>query len=230
MSAPAVGQRAWPTPRAALFDLDGTLLDTAPDIAHALNRLLAEERREPLPFASIRPQVSHGSVATVRAGFPDAREPEFERLRLRFLDLYRERVAVETQPFAGCEHTLQRLEAAHIPWGIVTNKPGWLTDPLLAAMRLDVRAGCVLSGDSLDQRKPHPRPLRVAAALLGHAPRDCVFVGDARRDVDAARAAGMCALGAAFGYLGAEDSPDEWLADGWLDHPTDLLAWFGLPA
>jgi phosphoglycolate phosphatase len=218
-----------PAPLAALFDLDGTLLDTAPDIAHALNRLRAEHGRDPLPFDLIRPQVSHGSFATVRAGFPDAQGDAFESLRLRFLDLYLERIAVETRLFDGFEQTLQRLEAADVPWGIVTNKVGWLTDPLLRALELDRRAGCMLAGDSLDERKPHPRPLRVAAALLDVAPEACIFVGDARRDIDAARAAGMRALGASFGYLGAEESPELWQADGWLDRPTDLLAWFGLP-
>ncbi len=213
---------------AALFDLDGTLLDTAPDVAHALNRLLREQSRSDLPFERIRPQVSHGSVATVRAGFPDASPEEFETLRARFLDLYRERIAVDTRLFDGFERTLQVLEGAAIPWGVVTNKPGWLTDPLLAELGLDRRAACVLAGDSLDQRKPHPRPLRVAAGLIGLPTDRCVFVGDAQRDIEAARGAGMLALGARFGYLGSDDRPEEWLADGWLDTPTDLLAWFGL--
>ena len=223
--APAAGR---PSLAAALFDLDGTLLDTAPDVAHALNRLLREQARAELPFAQIRPQVSHGAVATVRAGFPDALPQEFAILRARFLDLYRERVAVDTRLFDGFEHTLQVLEGAGVPWGIVTNKPGWLTDPLLAALQLDRRAACVLAGDSLDERKPHPRPLRVAAALVGLPPARCVFVGDAQRDIDAARGAGMLALGARFGYLGSDDRPEQWRADGWLDTPTDLLAWFGL--
>lgn len=213
---------------AALFDLDGTLLDTAPDIAHALNRLLREQSRCDLPFELIRPQVSHGSVATVRAAFPDAGPGEFEILRARFMDLYRERIAVDTRLFDGFERTLQVLEDAAIPWGVVTNKPGWLTDPLLAELGLDRRAACVLSGDSLDQRKPHPRPLRVAAGLIGRQADQCVFVGDAQRDIEAARGAGMLALGARFGYLGNDDRPEEWQADGWLDSPTDLLAWFGL--
>ena len=215
-------------PLAALFDLDGTLLDTAPDIAHALNRLLRERSRAELPFERIRPQVSHGAVATVRTAFPEATGEDFERLRARFLDLYRERVAVDTRLFEGFERTLEVLEAAAIPWGVVTNKPGWLTDPLLAILGLHRRAYCVLAGDSLDQRKPHPRPLRVAAALIGVPAAGCVFVGDAQRDIDAARGAGMLALGARFGYLGVDDRPQDWLADGWLDTPTDLLPYFGL--
>lgn len=227
-SQPNSPAAARPALAAALFDLDGTLLDTAPDMAHALNHMLREQSRNELPYAQVRPRVSHGAVATLRAGFPDASPEEFELLRLRFLSLYRERIAVETRLFDGFEHTLQTLERAGIPWGIVTNKPGWLTDPLLAALQLDGRAACVLSGDSLDQRKPHPRPLLVAAGLVGQPAARCVFVGDAQRDIDAARGAGMLALGARFGYLGAEDRPEEWQADGWIDSPTDLLGWFGL--
>lgn len=220
--------RERPIPAAALFDLDGTLLDTAPDVAHAINRLLREQSRSALPFETIRPQVSHGAIATVRTAFPDATPPESETLRLRFLALYRERVAAETRLFEGFERTLQILEEAGIPWGIVTNKPGWLTDPLLAALQLDRRAACVLAGDSLDEKKPHPRPLLVAASLLDLPAEHCVFVGDAKRDIDAARSAGMIALGARFGYLGADDQPEQWQADGWLDSPPDLLDWFGL--
>lgn len=213
---------------AALFDLDGTLLDTAPDITQALNRLLREQSRTELPFTHVRPYVSHGALATVRAGFPDADAQQFEVLVCRFLQLYRERIAVETRLFEGFEQTLQALESAGIPWGIVTNKPAWLTDPLLAELQLDHRAACVLAGDSLDERKPHPRPLRVAAGLIGLPTERCVYVGDAQRDIDAARGAGMLALGARFGYLGSNDRPEQWQADGWLDSPLDLLAWFGL--
>jgi phosphoglycolate phosphatase len=212
--------------QAALFDLDGTLLDTAPDIATAMNALLREQSREELAFSAIRPQVSNGSAAVVRIGFADVGADEFERLRLRFLDLYRECIAVATRPFPGFETTLERLEQARIPWGVVTNKPGWLTDPLLDALALSRRAGCVVSGDSLPERKPHPRPLLVAAGLLNVAPEHCVYLGDALRDIEAARAAGMLALGARFGYISADDQPDSWRADGWLSEPLELLSWF----
>jgi N-acetyl-D-muramate 6-phosphate phosphatase len=212
--------------QAALFDLDGTLLDTAPDIATAMNALLREQSRPELAFGSIRPHVSHGSVAVVKAGFADVSEVEFERLRLRFLDLYRESVAVATRLFPGFEATLESLERARIPWGVVTNKPGWLTDPLLDALDLSRRAGCVISGDSMPERKPHPRPLLVAAGLLNVAAEHCVYVGDALRDIKAARAAGMLALGASFGYIGPDDQPETWCADGWLSAPEELLNWF----
>ena len=216
--------------RGALFDLDGTLLDTAPDIANAMNRLLREERRAELPFEQMRCQVSNGTAAVLRLAYADAGESDFAALLQRLLAHYREHIAVHTRPFAGFEATLRALEVAGIPWGVVTNKPGWLTDPLLDALQLLQRAACVVSGDSLTERKPHPRPLLIAAALMHREPGECVYLGDAQRDIDAARAAGMLALGARFGYLGPDDEPDTWRAAAWLDQPTDLLAWFQLHA
>jgi phosphoglycolate phosphatase len=214
--------------RGALFDLDGTLLDTAPDIANAMNRLLREESRAELPFEQLRAQVSHGSAAVLKLGFADADTERFHALQARLLNLYRQRIAEHTRPFAGFDVTLQALDAASIPWGVVTNKPGWLTDPLLQALGLLQRASCVVAGDSLAERKPHPRPLLVAAALIDRLPEECVYVGDAQRDIDAARAAGMLALGARFGYLGPADQPELWQATAWLEQPTDLLSWFDL--
>jgi phosphoglycolate phosphatase len=214
--------------RGALFDLDGTLLDTAPDIAAAMNRLLREQSRAELPFALLRAQVSHGSAAVLRLGFADADDTRFAALQARLLAIYSERIADFTLPFDGFEQTLLALDEAGIPWGIVTNKPGWLTDPLLQALDLHQRAACVVSGDSLAERKPHPRPLLVAAALMNRAPAECVYLGDAQRDIDAARAAGMLALGARFGYLGPDDHPDSWQAAAWLEKPADLLRWFEL--
>jgi N-acetyl-D-muramate 6-phosphate phosphatase len=211
--------------RGVLFDMDGTLLDTAPDMANALNRLRAEAGLVPLAFAGIRPHVSHGSNAVVKHGFPDVDATRFEQLRLRFLELYADGLAVETRLFAGFEPVLERLEAQQIPWGIVTNKPGFLSEPLLAALQLRARAACVLSGDSLPERKPHPRPLLVAAEALGVAPALCVYVGDAERDIRAALSAGMIALGASFGYLGPDDAPATWGAAAWLAAPGELLAW-----
>lgn len=218
------------TARAALFDLDGTLLDTAPDMAAALNLLRAEMALPPLPFALLRPQVSNGAIAMVRTGFPAASGAEFERLRLRFLDLYRANLVVHSCLFPGFEAVLCRLEADALPWGVVTNKAAWLTEPLLEALGLRHRAGCVLSGDSLPERKPHPRPLLVAAEQLGVAAADCVYVGDALRDVQAANGAGMRALGAQFGYLNPLDEPQHWPVAGWLAVPADLLAWLDLSA
>lgn len=216
--------------RAALFDLDGTLLDTAPDLAAALNVLLAEERREPLELATVRPHVSTGAIAVVHRGFPEIAvgSADFEALRLRFLDHYSAALAVHTRLFPGFEAVLATLEAQQLPWGIITNKAGWLTEPLLDALGLRIRAACVVSGDTLKVRKPHPDPLLLAADRVGVPAADCVYVGDALRDVQAARAAGMVPLGARYGYLNESEQPDSWPVAGWLEQPRDLLPWMQL--
>lgn len=210
---------------AVLFDLDGTLLDTAPDMAAAINALRVEEHLQPLPFAAVRPFVSHGAAALVRLAFAEATEVEFETLRRRFLDLYRDCLAKDTVLFAGAEELLGALDAAGIPWGIVTNKPGWLTEPLLEALELRARTRALVCGDTFPERKPHPRPLLHAASELGVAPQDCLYVGDAERDIVAARAARMRSLVARFGYLGPADDIGSWLADGCIDSPLEVLDW-----
>jgi phosphoglycolate phosphatase len=213
---------------ALLLDLDGTLLDTAPDMGGALNRLLEEAGREPLPQSAIRPVVSHGAVRLVKLGFPAAEGEEFERLRLRFLELYSQHLADRTQPFPGLLEVLDELERRGLPWGVVTNKPGWLTDPLMTQLGLFERAGCVVSGDTVGERKPHPLPLLHAADLIRVAPEHCVYVGDAERDIQAGRAAGMRTVIAAYGYLSADDAPERWNASGIIDHPEQLLAWMDI--
>jgi phosphoglycolate phosphatase len=210
---------------AVLFDLDGTLLDTARDMAAAMNALRAEASLAPLPFESVRPFVSHGATAMVRLGFPEAPEAEFNVLRDRFLTLYRGCLADETQLFEGMPELLGALELAEIPWGIVTNKPAWLTEPLLDALQLRGRAGSLVCGDTFPERKPHPRPLLHAAAELAVAPELCLYIGDAERDIKAARAAQMRALVARFGYIGPADRIEEWLADGCIDSPLQILDW-----
>jgi phosphoglycolate phosphatase len=208
-----------------LFDLDGTLLDTAPDMIGALNALRDEHGLEPLLFGDVRSFVSHGSVALVRLSFPQATPSEFETLRQRFLELYGARIAEGTRPFPGTEALLDALEERRIPWGIVTNKPTRLTVALLEALELRHRACSVVCGDTFPERKPHPRPLLHAAAEAGVAPTQCLFVGDAERDVLAARAAQMRALVARFGYIGPEDRVDSWPAHGLIDSPLDVLGW-----
>jgi N-acetyl-D-muramate 6-phosphate phosphatase len=217
------------TPLAAvLLDLDGTLLDTAPDLARALNTLLTEQQLAPLAFERIRPQVSNGANAVVRLGFPGADAAQFEALRARFLDLYRARLVVDTRLFPGFEEVLAQLDAHRIPWGVITNKPRWLTEPLMRELGLYQRAGCVLSGDSLPVRKPDPLPLLTAARQLQIEPARCLYLGDALGDMQAARAANMVALGAGFGYVGAHDDVKDWPVTAWIDAPLDLLAWVGL--
>lgn len=209
--------------RAVLFDLDGTLLDTAPDLVSALNAVRVEQGREPLPFDLARTQVSHGSSGLIRLGFPDLSGDPLEALRLRLLDVYSLNLAVGTRLFEGCRQVLDYLAERDMPWGIVTNKPAFLTQPLLATLKLERQAACVVSGDTLPQRKPHPAPLQLAASQLEIAPAHCLYVGDAERDVQSARAAGMPVLVARYGYLGPQDDPDSWQPDGHIDSPLQIL-------
>jgi phosphoglycolate phosphatase len=214
-----------PAVRAILFDLDGTLLDTAPDMVGALNALLGERGRAPLPYETVRPAVSHGAARLVLTGFPGAEPAEAAALQKRFLDIYRSALSAGTRLFAGMPEVLETLAARQMKSGIVTNKPEWLTLPLLEQLGLGTRFDCVVSGDTLPERKPHPLPLLHAARLAGVAPGDCVYVGDAQRDVEAAHAAGMRALVANYGYLGADEDSGAWGGDGYLAQPLDLLAW-----
>lgn len=214
--------------RGVLLDLDGTLLDTARDMAQALNRLRIAEGLEELPFERIRPLVSHGAPRLIRLGFGEPEATHYESLRRRFLDFYRAALAVHTCLFAGFEDVLAAIERAGLRWGIVTNKPGWLTHPLLDQLGLAARCGCVVSGDTLAERKPHPMPLLHAASLLELEPRDCVYLGDAERDVQAARNAGMIPLVAGFGYLNEDEDPAAWQPDAVLGRPEDLLDWLRL--
>mgnify|MGYP001820779503 FL=1 len=212
--------------RTVLFDLDGTLLDTAPDLADALNAVLVENRREPLPYEEIRGVDSHGGMALIRLGFgisPD--DPDIEPLRQRLLDIYLANIANRTRPFPGITELLDELERRGLNWGVVTNKPGWLTDPLLRQLDLYDRAACVVSGDTLSERKPHPAPMLHACSRTGSLPAQCVYVGDAERDIEAGRNARMHTLVALFGYFMADDRPLEWLADGSISQPLDLLEW-----
>lgn len=210
---------------ALLLDLDGTLLDTAPDMGGALNRLRVEHGLEPLPSTVIRPVVSHGAVRLVALGFPGAEGDALEQLRLRFLEIYARNLAEHTCLFPGIDAVLTELEDRGLPWGVVTNKPAWLTDPLLEALALGHRAACVVSGDTLPERKPHPLPLLHAAALAGVPPEHCVYVGDAERDIQAGRAAGMATVVAAYGYLSADDDPRSWQPTGIVSEPADLREW-----
>lgn len=212
-------------PRAVLFDLDGTLADTAPDLANALNATLRHFQREPLAYGRIRPVVSHGGRALIQLGFglqPD--EPGFDERRRYLLDFYAANLCRETVLFPGMAELLLQLEATGLAWGIVTNKPAWLTDPLIAAMQLDQRAACVVSGDTCSRSKPHPEPILHACSLIGCAPTDTWYVGDAGRDMQAGRAAGCKTVAALYGYLHPEDPPAQWGADLVIDHPDALRA------
>jgi 2-phosphoglycolate phosphatase len=213
------------TPRVILFDLDGTLLDTAPDMVGALNSLLLENQLAPLPYDSARASVSHGAARLMRLGFPDANPERLAVLQSRFLELYRSRISAETRLFEGMDAVLGELSRRGLRAGIVTNKSARLTDALLEELGLRERFACVVGGDSLSERKPHPLPMVHAAKLACAAPEACIYVGDAERDVQAAHAAGMRALVATYGYLRADEDWQAWGGDGFIEQPVDLLAW-----
>jgi phosphoglycolate phosphatase len=211
-------------PQAVLFDLDGTLADTAPDLAYALNQTLQHYQRPTLPYETIRPVVSHGGIALIKLGFGITPEiPGFEQRRQFLLDVYLNNLCRETVLFAGMDDVLTGLESRRLPWGIVTNKPAWLTDPLMRAMGLDRRAGCVISGDTCANRKPHPQPILHACELLDCEPESTWYVGDAGRDMEAGRAAGCITIGALYGYLHPQDPPADWQSDLNIEYPERLL-------
>ena len=212
--------------RLILFDLDGTLLDTAPDLGAALNEQRAEHKLPPLPAERIRPLVSHGSPALLKLGFGiEPQDSRYAGMRARLLEIYRAHLTRETRFFPGAEALLDALERRGLCWGIVTNKPAVLTEPLVAAFGLHTRAACVVSGDTTPRRKPHPDQLLHACTLADCLPRQTVYVGDAERDVQAAHAATMHATVALYGYIAADEQPENWQADGLLAKPTDLLEW-----
>lgn len=209
-----------------LFDLDGTLLDTAPDLANALNSVLSANGHEPMSLDDIRPVVSHGGRALIELGFsigPD--HPDFEPRRLELLDYYENNIAQYTRLFPGMEEVLQYIETSGLNWGVVTNKPAWLTDPLMTALCLDQRAACIVSGDTLQECKPHPAPLLHACDLTSSQPGQCLYVGDAERDIQAGRNAGMPTLVAMFGYLMENDRPEDWGANALIHHPAEIIDW-----
>ncbi|MBI5612781.1 MAG: HAD-IA family hydrolase [Gammaproteobacteria bacterium] len=217
--------------RTVLFDLDGTLADTAPDLAGALNALLVENGRQPLPYEAIRPQVSHGATALIALGFGlAAGAPGFEALRQRLLAIYQAGLCRETKLFPGMAAVLAELRTRGCNWGVVTNKPAFLTEPLMAALGLDTDAACIVSGDSTTNRKPHPEPMLHACALAGSRPDQCLYVGDAERDVTAGNMAGMPTLVALFGYIGDNERPQDWGADGLVQTPAGILEWLNTHA
>ncbi len=211
-----------------LFDLDGTLADTAPDLANALNALRSEHALPPLPFSKLRPLVSRGADALVRIGLNITEgHPERQMFREQLLAHYRQNLAVESTLMPGIPELLARLDELQIRWGIVTNKPAWLTDPLLDALKVSARTCCVVSGDTATHAKPHPAPMFEAMRLSGTTPDRTLYVGDAQSDVQAARAANVTCLVMLYGYIGPDELPYSWGADAVLDEPGEILEWIG---
>lgn len=198
---------------AVLFDLDGTLVDTAPDMVAALLDLQRANGVPPLSYELARSHVSNGAIGLLRLAFPMAGEDERAALHVDYLQRYGSVVCERSRVFEGLQELIDGLEAGDCPWGVVTNKPQHLTDPLMVGLDLAARAACIVSGDTLPQRKPDPAPLLFACEQIGVSPEMTAYVGDAARDIEAGRAAGMPTIAATYGYITAEDNPVEWRAD-----------------
>ena len=214
--------------RAVLFDLDGTLIDTAPDLGHALNLQRARYGLPPLADDIIRPQASHGARGLLGIGFDlQPEDARFAHMREEFLLLYADNICRHSRPFPGIIELLAELDARQLKWGVVTNKPARFTEPLMSVLDLAERAACIVSGDTCPQCKPHPAPMLAAAELCGASPAQCLYLGDAERDIQAATAAAMPALVAAWGYIDSSDQPDTWGARGQIRHPAETLDYLG---
>ena len=211
---------------AVLFDLDGTLADTLPDLAGALDSVARETGAGTVDEARLRPLVSRGTREMLASVFAhESDRARVDHARRRFLERYREGVAVRTRLFPGMDAVLDTIERRGARWGVVTNKHAWLTEPLLEALGLHRRAACVVSGDSAAHPKPHPAPLLLACERLSIAPAAAAYVGDSRSDVESGRAAGMATLSAGWGYFDPEDPPGVWGADVDAGTPGDLHDW-----
>ena len=198
---------------AVLFDLDGTLVDTALDMVGVLFDMLDSHGGDKPPYELARASVSNGSLALIRLAFPGAEERSQLELQQEYLDRYEKTVCKDSVLFPGMPELIDIFDRNGLPWGIVTNKPGRLTRPLLEQLNILERAACAISGDTLPERKPHPAPLLLASRQIGIEPEQTIYVGDAQRDIEAGRRAGMSTIGVTYGYITAEDDPDLWGAD-----------------
>ncbi len=210
--------------RLVLFDLDGTLADTAPDLAGAVNRMLRARRREPVPLDALRPLASHGARGLIGRAFGlTPADAAYEELRQEFFCEYESALCEESRLFPAMAETLTALEAEGIRWGIVTNKMARFTDPLVRALGLATRAACVVSGDTTAHTKPHPAPLLHALRQTDSSAHEAIYVGDDLRDVQSGQAAGIRTVVAAYGYLGDGIPIEDWGADGVIADPAELL-------
>lgn len=205
------------------FDLDGTLLDTAPDLVAALNKVFVNHGRPPLSLEAVLPAITQGSRAMLRCGL-SLDQSERSDIKQEFLHLYKQHIAHHTRYFDGMDSVLHYLDEKSLPWGVVTNKPTALAEPLLAHFKLHHRYRCLVAGDTLEKSKPDPAPLLHACQLADVDPQQALYIGDAESDVIAAHAAGMTAIIAGYGYLQKENQPHLWNAEGIITKPMDIIA------
>lgn len=208
-----------------LFDLDGTLVDTAPDLLASLDACLLAHGYSQPQAAAVRPHISRGALAMLEQAAAAADAEMQQRLLTYMLDHYQQHIAVHSRLYPGMAETLLAIEAMGLKWGVVTNKRQRFTGPLLTALELERRTACIVSGDTTAFSKPHPAPLFAACVQAGVEPENCVYLGDAAHDITAGRSAGMQTLVAAYGYLHVDDRPEDWGADGLISHPGQLLKW-----
>lgn len=217
-------------PKAVLFDLDGTLLDSAGDFLFTVNRMRAARGLAPITLEALRPFVSRGARAMLGAAFPDAAQEVREAWLPEFLDIYQGQIGQHGRAFPGIETLLHTLEAHGTVWGIVTNKPEYLAREIVPQLGWETRSAVLVGGDTFPVKKPHPLPLLMAAERIGVAARECVYVGDDLRDITAARAAGMRSVAVLWGYRSADDDPASWGADALVEQPECLLEAEAWPA
>ncbi|PWU30006.1 phosphoglycolate phosphatase [Pseudomonas sp. RW407] len=211
--------------RAVLFDMDGTLLDTAPDFIAVCQAMLAAHGRAPIDEQRIADVVSGGARAMVAATFDmDPEAPGFETLRQEFLDRYQDHCAVYSRLYDGMPELLESIERANLIWGVVTNKPVRFAEPIMQQLGLAERSAVLVCPDHVTNSKPDPEPLLLACSQLGIDPAQVLFIGDDLRDIESGRAAGTKTAAVRYGYIHPEDNPAHWGADVIVDHPRDLLA------
>ncbi|MDN4503365.1 HAD-IA family hydrolase [Alteromonadaceae bacterium BrNp21-10] len=210
-------------PKGLLFDLDGTLLDTAHDLGNTLNYLLQAHGLEQKSYAEYSPFASHGAKGLLELGFNNIPEEEFTQLREEFLAHYAQNICIHTVLYEGVSEVIEYCQKHQIPWGIVTNKPGFLTTPLLTYFPVLASAQSVISADTLPQRKPHPQPLLFAAQQLQVEPNDIWYIGDAERDMQAANSANMFSVLATYGYIHTDDQIEQWHAQLHINKIVDIL-------
>ncbi len=209
-----------------LFDLDGTLVDTAPDLIACLNQALEIHHQPPVSNDFIKPYISYGAAAMIRNSLDDQDDPKLqEKILETMLELYQNNIARHTEFFSGICQTLRDIERIGLKWGVITNKRERFTLPLMEALKLSHRAACIISGDSTGNSKPHPEPMLAGCRQAQVEPCECVYIGDAAHDITAGKRANMKTLAASYGYIKPDDNPEAWGADAIISHPDQILPW-----